>query len=408
MEIKNVKFIYGGKIADNAVDITVENGKISKVSKTREKSAPRYVTLPYVDIHTHGAVTHDVTELSENALSEIGNYLLSNGIGAYLPTFVATPLTALDKAFEKLRKLSPSGAEILGAHIEGPYISIAKKGAQPVENIMTSFDEKDADFFSRNADVLKIVTLCPATKNAVALVKAIVGNGIKAQAGHDDSIDDQIIACKNAGLDGATHIYCASSGFRRVDGKITKHLGLNECAMYFDDIYTEVIADDVHIGENLFKFIYKCKGYEKIILVSDALAPCGAPVGEYILGENTPVIADGTAAYLKDKSALAGSTTNIAKMVEIIVRYGVPLERRFIARPNRRESIWGLKFPPFPLDMTRRSTSSTSAEKSRRFIQKAKKSCNRTIFFDNFAKKSSVFVVFLKKSIYTARFLMYN
>ena len=140
MEIKNVKLIFDGKIADNAVDITVENGKISKVSKTREKSAPRYVTLPYVDIHTHGAVTHDVTELSENALSKIGNYLLSNGIGAYLPTFVATPLTALDKAFEKLRKLSPSGAEILGAHIEGPYISIAKKGAQPVENIITSFD----------------------------------------------------------------------------------------------------------------------------------------------------------------------------------------------------------------------------------------------------------------------------
>lgn len=155
MEIKNVKLIFDGKLADNAVDITVENGKFSKVSKTREKSAPRYVTLPYVDIHTHGAVTHDVTELSENALSEIGNYLLSNGIGAYLPTFVATPLAALDKAFEKLRKLSPSGAEILGAHIEGPYISIAKKGAQPVENIMTSFDEKDADFSAGTRTFLK-------------------------------------------------------------------------------------------------------------------------------------------------------------------------------------------------------------------------------------------------------------
>lgn len=200
MEIKNVKFIYGGKVADNAVDITVENGKISKVFETREKSAPRYVTLPYVDIHTHGAVTHDVTELSENALSEIGNYLLSNGIGAYLPTFVATPLTALDKAFEKLRKLSPSGAEILGAHIEGPYISIAKKGAQPVENIMTSFDEKDADFFKKNADILKIVTLCPATKNAVALVKAIVGNGIKAQAGHDAVSTIRLSPAKTPGL----------------------------------------------------------------------------------------------------------------------------------------------------------------------------------------------------------------
>lgn len=115
--------------------------------------------------------------------------------------------------------------------------------------------------------------------------------------------------------------------------------------MYFDDIYTEVIADDVHIGENLFKFIYKCKGYEKIILVSDALAPCGAPVGEYILGENTPVIADGTAAYLKDKSALAGSTTNIAKMVEIIVRYGVPLEKAVYCATESPRKYLGLEIP---------------------------------------------------------------
>ena len=150
---------------------------------------------------------------------------------------------------------------------------------------------------------------------------------------------------RKLGADGATHIYCASSGFRRVDGKITKHLGLNECAMYFDDMYTEVIADDVHIGENLFKFIYKCKGYEKIILVSDALAPCGAPVGEYILGENTPVIADGTAAYLKDKSALAGSTTNIAKMVEIIVRYGVPLEKAVYCATESPRKYLGLEIP---------------------------------------------------------------
>lgn len=325
MTIQNVKFIFGGKVSDDAYDVTVDGDKIVGIEKTTSSSPLRFATLPYVDVHTHGAVTHDVTELTVDALSKIGDYLLSNGIGAYLPTLVATPLPELDKAFEKLRKLSPSGAKILGAHIEGPFISLAKKGAQPAENICTAFDEKDTDFFKRNSDVLKIVTLCPSTKNSTSLVKAIVGNGIKAQAGHDDSIDDDIIACKNVGLDGATHIYCASSGFRRVGGKIEKHLGLNECAMYFDDMFCEVIADNVHISENLFKFIYKCKGFEKIILVSDSLAPCGAPVGEYVLGENTPVVTDGTAAYLKDKSALAGSTTNVARMVEIVVKYGIPL-----------------------------------------------------------------------------------
>lgn len=327
MTIQNVKFIFGGNISDDAFDVAFDDGKITSIEKSCCSCPTRHVTLPYIDVHTHGAVTHDVTELTDEALSKIGDYLLSNGIGAYLPTFVATPLSTLDKHFEKLRKLSPSGAKILGAHIEGPFISVTKKGAQPIENISTVFDEKDAEFFRRNADVLKVVTLCPATKNAVSLVKAIVQNGIKAQAGHDDSIDDQIVACKDAGLDGATHVYCASSGFRRMNGQIKKHLGLNECAMYFDDMYVEVIADDVHISENLFKFIYKCKGHEKIMLVSDALAPCGAPVGEYVLGDNTPVISDGSAVYLRDKSALAGSTTNIAKMVKIVTSYGVPLEK---------------------------------------------------------------------------------
>lgn len=325
MKFENVKFIFGGLIGNNAYDVEVNGDVISAITPACKKENCNYVTLPYIDVHTHGGAGHDVSELTKEALDAIGDYLLYNGIGAYLPTFVATPLGKLDEMFLKLRNLSPSGAEILGAHIEGPYISLAKKGAQPAANILTAYDPKDAVFFEKNKDILKIVTLCPATKNAPLLVKTLVGNGIKAEAGHDDSVDTDIIECMKNGLDGATHIYCASSGFRRLKGSIEKHLGLNECALLFDEIYTEVIADGVHISENLFDFIYKNKGYRKIILVSDSLAPAGAPCGKYLLGDDTPVITDGTAAYLEDKSALAGSVTNVAKTVENVVSYGVPL-----------------------------------------------------------------------------------
>lgn len=324
--IKNVRLIEDGRINKVAVDITVDNGVIAGISRTEETAeCKQYVAAGYIDIHTHGAAGHDVSEVTDEALNAVGDYMLKNGVVAYLPTFVATPLATLNAAFKTLRGIRPSGADILGVHIEGPFISPLKKGAQPLENIKTVYEKSDAEFFKKNKDLLKIVTLCPATENAESLVKLLKACNVKAEAGHDDSLDYQIESCMKAGLDGATHLYCASSGFRRVNGEIEKRLGLNETALLYDDIYAEVIADGVHISKRLFNFIYKNKGFRKIILVSDSLSPAGAPAGEYLLGGTVPIVTDGTAAYLADKSALAGSITNLAKEVENAVSYGVPL-----------------------------------------------------------------------------------
>lgn len=120
--------------------------------------------------------------------------------------------------------------------------------------------------------------------------------------------------------------------------------------------------------------------------MSDALAPCGAPVGEYILGENTPVIADGTAAYLKDKYALAGSTTNIAKMVEIIVRYGVPLEKAVYCATESPRKYLGLEIPSLSVGYDASFNVVDERGKVTEVYSKGKKSCNRTIFSYNFAK----------------------
>ena len=259
--IKNVKLIEDGRINSVAVDISFCNGIINSIVKTEETDGcTQYVAPGYVDVHTHGAAGHDVSEASKEALDAVGNYMLGNGVVAYLPTFVATPLSELNSAFEKLRKITADGADILGVHIEGPFISPLKKGAQPLENIKTEFENGDVEFFKNNKDIIKIVTLCPATKNAEMLVKLLTACNIKSEAGHDDSIDCQIEKCMAEGLDGATHIYCASGGFRRINGQIDKHLGLNETALLYDNIFAEVIADGVHISERLFNFIYKNKG----------------------------------------------------------------------------------------------------------------------------------------------------
>jgi len=209
--------------------------------------------------------------------------------------------------------------------LEGPFISLAKKGAQPEANIKTVFEDADKTFFEKNKDLLRIVTMCPHTENAVELVKCLRANGIIAHAGHDDSIYPEIIACVDGGLDGATHIYCASSGLGRRPGDLTKYIGLNETAMSEDRIMTEVIADDIHISEPLFKFIYKNKGFESIILVSDSLSAAGMPVGAYKLGREVDVYNNGRVALLASMKALAGSITPVSKMVEIVTSYGIPI-----------------------------------------------------------------------------------
>ena len=173
--------------------------------------------------------------------------------------------------------------------------------------------------------MIRIVTLCPHTERSVQLVRCLKSNGIIANAGHDGSIYPEIEACVEAGLDAATHVYCASSGLGRRKGDLTKYIGLNETALLDPRIMTEVIADDMHISEPLFRFIYKNKGFRNIMLVSDSLSAAGMPVGTYKLGRDIDVYNNGRVALLADFSALAGSITPVSGMVEIVTSYGVPI-----------------------------------------------------------------------------------
>lgn len=324
--IKGVKIIENGRISSVPVDISFDGGVITQIERSGCGGAePLYVSMGFIDIHTHGGGGHDVSECTADALNAIGNYHLKRGVTAYLPAFVASPLSVLDDYFEKLRSIQADGAEILGAHIEGPYISPEKKGAQPIENILTVYDDNDKGFFERNSDILKIVTLCPATQNAPTLVKRLAENGIKAQAGHDNSFDFQIEACMAEGLDGVTHLYNASSGIRRASDSVEKRLGLNETALLHDALFCEVIADNVHIPPRLFKLIYKNKDFKRIILISDSLSIADAPDGRYFLGGDIEIISDGRVAYLKDKSAIAGSVTSVSTAVLNVINTGIPL-----------------------------------------------------------------------------------
>ncbi len=325
-KIKNVIILRDGIESREQSDITISGGMITSIAKSETTIAePMYATGGYVDIHTHGGYGHDYFECTQQSADCVGKFHLENGTTSYCATAVATRLEDLSEQCKKIRLLNNDYASMLGLHLEGPFISIKKKGAQPECNIKLSYDEDDALFFEENADILKIVTMCPHTKNAQKLVAKLISQSIVVHAGHDDSIYPEIMDCVKKGLSGATHIYCASSGLSRRSGDITKYLGLNETALLQKEIFTEIIADNQHITEELFMFVYKNKGFKNMCVVSDSLSAAGMPVGVYTLGEDIAIYNNGEVVLLQDLSALAGSVTPLRKMVQNMVSYGVPI-----------------------------------------------------------------------------------
>lgn len=344
MTIKNVIILANGKKSDKSYDIVMENGIIKEiVPSTGDLKSARYATAGYIDIHTHGGNGHDYFECTQEAADAVGSFHLKHGSTSYLATSVATPIKELDEQFEKIRGLDNKYSDMIGLHLEGPYISLDKKGAQPEANICTRYEKADAWFFEKNKDLLRIVTICPATENATELVADMVRNGIKAQGGHDDSVYPEIKNCVNAGLDGATHVYCAMSGLRRKSGEMTKYIGMNETALLEDGIMCELIGDDVHISEPLFKFVLKNKGYKNVSLVSDSLSAAGMEEGFYMLGTVTRIYNTGKVALLENMKTLAGSVTPVSKMVANAVSYGMKIEEAVYMGNQSPANYLGLK-----------------------------------------------------------------
>ncbi len=314
--MENLNFLKGYSISVN------ENGIVEGITPDGSDN----VVLPgFCDVHTHGAMGHDISEATQEALDAVSKYYLENGITAFCPTFVATPLDELDRQLTALFSLEQKYARMLPAHLEGPYISLEHKGAQPPENIYPEYLDEHADFFIKHHDHIGIVTLCPAVKGVEKLVELLTSLGIKVQGGHDNARYPDIEKSIKKGLDGVTHIFCGCSTSVRGKEDFEKLLGMTETGLYRDDLYVEAIADGKHLSVPLVHFIHKCKPSDKVIYVSDSLSPAGMPKGDYKLGTHD-IINAGNVAYLKDMSSIAGSVTNLRKMLSFALECGHSLE----------------------------------------------------------------------------------
>ncbi|HZK40291.1 MAG TPA: N-acetylglucosamine-6-phosphate deacetylase, partial [Atribacterota bacterium] len=258
------------------------------------------------------------------------------GTTSFLPT---TMTMSKDKIIRSLRsiceavKKGTAGAEILGIHMEGPYINPEKKGAQKEEDIKKISIEEFLEFNQASGNLIRLVTIAPEMPGAIGLIKYLYKQGIIASAGHTNATYVQTQAGIKVGLSHVTHTFNAMRGLHH------REPGVVGAALTSPELTVEIIADGIHIHPVVIKILIKARENEKIVLITDAMRAAGLKEGTYDLGGQEVIVTKGQ-ARLKD-GTLAGSVLTMDKAVKNMVsKVGVPLAKAIqMASFNPAKSI---------------------------------------------------------------------
>lgn len=251
---------------------------------TRLDAAGRIVCPGFIDNHVHGGDGADITLDGVEGVRHTARHLLRYGTTAFLPTTVSARHDVLVAAIEGCHEASEADsrpqAEILGIHVEGPYINRKKKGAQPAEAIRDPDPEEFRELLEAAQGLLRVMTVAPEIPGALDLVKELVSHGIVASLGHSEATYDQTLAAMEVGATQATHL------FNAMDPIHHRRPSLLLAALLEPGLRAEVIADGVHLDPHCVKLAVRQKGPEGVLLITDGMAAVGRPDGIYTLGDN--------------------------------------------------------------------------------------------------------------------------
>ena len=329
MILTNARLILRDGIRDD-LELVVEKGKITAIREHSHARANKvldlhgnYLAAGFIDLHVHGALGRDSMEASTEAFQAICDYHASGGTTSLLLTTATAPLDSITDVLNAVRDCRCSVARIAGVHVEGPFISKAKCGAQRVEFIQSP-SRASVQQLLDYADVIKRITVAPELQGALEAIENFYAYGISISGGHSDAWDEEAREGFARGMRSATHTFnCMSSARRR---GIYRVGGLLEFALSEPRIGCELIADGQHVSATLMKMLYRAKGPGGICLVTDATAGAGLPNGsQFSLFGRDCIVEDGV-CLLADRSALAGSASCMIDLVRtMIMKVNVPL-----------------------------------------------------------------------------------
>ncbi|WHY23955.1 N-acetylglucosamine-6-phosphate deacetylase [Bacillus velezensis] len=300
--------------------VGVKDGKISAVSTERPKEqyskeiqGPKdAVLLPgMIDIHIHGGYGADTMDASFSALDAMSSRLPEEGTTSFLATTITQEHGQISQSLENARdwksaeESSSLGAELIGIHLEGPFVSPKRAGAQPKEWIRPSDLALFKKWQQEAGGLIKIVTLAPEEDQQFELIRYLKDESIIASMGHTDADSALLLEAFKAGASHMTHLYNAMSPFHH------REPGVIGTALAHEGYVTELIADGIHSHPLAAKLAFLAKGSSKLILITDSMRAKGLKDGVYEFGGQS-VTVKGKTALLSD-GTLAGS---ILKMNE--------------------------------------------------------------------------------------------
>ena len=328
MIFTNARLIFPDGIRDG-LEVVVEEGKIAAIRppmpslrRTGERVRGKevidlngnYLAPGFIDLHVHGALGRDTMEALAEAFRSICDFHASGGTTSLLLTTATAPLDEIVKVLQAVHEYRSAISPIVGVHVEGPFISKAKAGAQRVEFIQDPSPVAVQQLLE-HADVLKRLTIAPELAGALEAIEIFHARGISVSGGHSEAWDEDARAAFDRGMRSVTHTFnCMSSSRRR---GVYRVAGLLEFALSEPDMSCELIADGHHVSPTLMKMLYRAKGPHGICLVTDATAGAGLPEGSQFALFGKDCIVKNGVCLLADHSALAGSAARMVRKVNV-------------------------------------------------------------------------------------------
>lgn len=330
--IKNVNVIGINGIFKGSV--VLEDGKIKEIlSESDEKygvenvidGEGKYLSPGFIDIHNHGNFGKDAMEGTYEALNTMASFHIKNGVTGFLATTMTDTKEATLKAIKNTVNYIDSDkikvenkSKVLGIHMEGPYFSMEKKGAQPGECIKEPEIPEIEEYIKASDGKLKLLALAPEVKGAEEAVRYISSRGITVSLGHSNGTYIDAMKGIEAGASEATHLYNGMRSFSH------REPGIIGAVLTDPRVRCELICDGIHVHPAAMKMAYKLKGEDGIILISDAMMATGLEDGWYTLGIQNVKVENGV-ARLKD-GTLAGSTLTLNRAVyNMVKKVQIPL-----------------------------------------------------------------------------------
>jgi len=314
--IQNAKIYLEDRVMEQG-SIVLNDGKINEIiegemyldsSSIHTIDGTGFSVIPgFIDTHIHGANGADTMDATNDAIDTMATILPEEGTTSFLATTMTQSKENIEKALSNVANYRniAGNAEVLGVHLEGPFININKKGAQPGEYVIPP----NIELFNKWQEIaggkIKTITVAPECDEKATFVKYLAEKGVNVSAGHTDAKFAEIKEAVELGVHQLTHICNAMEGIHHRD------IGAVGAPFHIKTLYAELIADNIHVTPEMMQIIYNNVGRERLILITDAMRAKCLPPGDYELGGQPVTVSEDRA--ILENGTLAGS---ILRMID--------------------------------------------------------------------------------------------